>query len=121
VALAPNPTLERGSHANQSSRILDSMQTVMICGRLVITLAPREDPSKQCRQDLVTSPKLYLGLLPFFDESLSRETMSKFHKDSFKNLSSNICVWARNFGKFRTVLQNQRVRTQSWVLRKCRP
>jgi hypothetical protein len=42
----PTPTPTRGSHANRSSRILNSLQTVMICPVPVITLAPPRDPSK---------------------------------------------------------------------------
>jgi hypothetical protein len=65
----PKPTTGCGSHGNRSSEIPNSLQFGMNCQRPVITLAPPEDPLKQCQQDLVTSPKLCPGLLPFLDES----------------------------------------------------
>jgi hypothetical protein len=46
-------TLARGRIPTGPLRILNSLQTVMICPLQVITLAPPVDPSKQCPQDLV--------------------------------------------------------------------
>jgi hypothetical protein len=54
----------RGSHANRSPRMRNSLQTVMICRPQGITLAPPVDPSRQCLQDLVMSPRCYPGQTP---------------------------------------------------------
>jgi hypothetical protein len=47
------------------SRRPPAMQTVMICRRIVITLARPGGPSKHCRKDLAVPSLLNLGLLPF--------------------------------------------------------
>jgi hypothetical protein len=46
-------------------RILNSLQTVMICRSIVITLTESGGASKQCQQPLTPPPILKLGLLLF--------------------------------------------------------
>jgi hypothetical protein len=60
-----SPRPRRGSHANRSSRILNSLQIFMICRSIAITLVRSGGPSKQCRQDLIVLSLLKPGLLPF--------------------------------------------------------
>jgi hypothetical protein len=59
------PRRRRGSHANRSSRILNSMQTSRVCRSMIITLTESGGASKQCRQPQTPPPILKLGLLPF--------------------------------------------------------
>jgi hypothetical protein len=70
-----SPGFTPGSHANQSPRILNSLQTFMIRRSIVITLVRSRGPSEQCRQDLIVLPLLKLGLItrtrmirPIYDE-----------------------------------------------------
>jgi hypothetical protein len=112
----PKHTLARGSSANRSSRIHNSLQTVMICRLVVITLAPPEDPSKQCRQDLVMSPKLYPGLLPFLKSSI-RVATSKLEGTHPPKIRLFLRMWARFFRKNRDVLENEGMPTNSRIRR----
>jgi hypothetical protein len=94
-----------GSHSNRFSRILNSLQIFMIYRRIVITLEPLGDPSKQCRKDLVVSPRLKLGLRPF----LIFPRVVDFHGCNFACASlpifaSFVRVQARNFRENRAVL-----------------
>jgi hypothetical protein len=59
----PRSTLARGSHANKSSRILNSLQIFTICRSVVIMLVRSGGSSTQCRQDLIVPSLLYPGLL----------------------------------------------------------
>jgi hypothetical protein len=51
--------------ASRSSRILNSLQIVMICRSGAITLLRSGGRSKHCRQDLIVPSLLRLGHLPF--------------------------------------------------------
>jgi hypothetical protein len=75
----PKPTLARGSHANRSSRILNSLQTFRVCRSTLITLVRSGGPSKQCREDLTVLPTLKLGLLPFLIVLLSSRLSDLLH------------------------------------------
>jgi hypothetical protein len=72
-------------YANPSSRIFNPLQTQLVCPLQVMTLASPEDPSKQCRQDLVVSPKLHLGLLSFLNLPKSSLTFRAAVETSFRS------------------------------------
>jgi hypothetical protein len=55
-------------------RILNSLQTFIVCRCIVVTSARSGGPSKQCRQDLTVPLILKLGLLPFLN-SLESSTL----------------------------------------------
>jgi hypothetical protein len=60
--LHQSPSRRRGSHASRSSRILNSLQTIMIFRSVVIMLTESGGASKQF---LTPPPILKLGILPF--------------------------------------------------------
>jgi hypothetical protein len=76
------------------------------CRRPVITLVPPVDPSKECQQDLVMSPKLYPGHLPFLKYSIPESTCSLEHTYP-PTFPTFFRIWARFFKKDRAVFHDQ--------------